>query len=173
VAHGCTRSGQKEEAHIRVRPDPRVPRDKKAARSACKAALGGTGEARHGRWPGWEPSVAQQNWPAEPEPCSPVCGTVSVSWRKRAHLSFGFMNSEMRGPTYRPGVGLLPSGSERRSAVEAIGRFINQSPGCPAAAARARYWRWCRRATSARQRGRFGLGTFWKEDATSGSHEAS
>ncbi len=48
ATHGCTRSGQREEAHIR--PDSRVPRDKKArSASRGKAALGGTGEARHGR----------------------------------------------------------------------------------------------------------------------------
>ena len=40
------------------------------------------------------------------------------------------------------------------------------------AAARARSWRRWRRGTLARQRGRFGLGTFWNEDATSGSREA-
>ncbi len=63
----------------------------------------------------------------------------------------------------------IGSGSERRSAVEAIGRFINQSPGCrqdtilaPGGGV----------ATLARQRGRFGLGTFWNEDANSGSREA-
>ncbi len=37
------------------------------------------------------------------------------------------------------------------------------------AAARARSWRRCRHGTTARQRGRFGLGTFWIDDSTSGS----
>jgi hypothetical protein len=37
------------------------------------------------------------------------------------------------------------------------------------AAARARSWHRCRHGTTARQRGRFGLGTFWIDDATSGS----
>ncbi len=67
ATHGFTRSGQREEAHIR--PDPRdkearrcrVPRGKEARSVALArggAALGETGEAQHGRWSGWGPSVA-------------------------------------------------------------------------------------------------------------------
>ncbi len=65
------------------------------------------------------------------------------------------------------------SGSERRSAVEAIGRFSNQSPGCRQSTILAPVTVAALQPLPGSGAVSFGLGTFWMEDATSGSREAS